>query len=647
MRPHVVGKVSTIKAVVSKLLRLLSCLQLKVDSAVHLQYLPRSSSRTQCRFQTSSSRANIIFATTDMAAMKVHCHTADSLAAPALPCKALRASRLAALHTSLPRTMPNRVQGASIAARRLRGDKLVTASAETTISSTSSDFLEQEEFPKDGFQWFSHWYPVHVVDHLDSGRPHHLKLLGKDLVLWCDKSGRWNCFEDKCPHRLAPLSEGRIEDDGSLLCAYHAWRFDSTGKCTDLPQAKTPVSGWNPKTIPCATSFPVKVAGSGVIFVWPQAGPEAEATAATTEPRGFEEMLGGDRTLADGTVLHTKWGVRDLPYGWDFFMENVNDPAHVPVSHHNMVGNRYDDPRYFDLLPIDKITVQDGFRYAPSNEFMEDKKNLGSGSFWFSPPCFVRIQSPFVNGVEANICLYATPTTPGYTRAITSQVFRLEKPFAASLTGLSAFALSCMPRWVSHVFGAKFIHQDQVFLHHQEKIVHQMMEIGEIKKPADGYDMPTPSDKMVILFRQWYHQMSSGGIPWAPGTPGMPPAERDSSKLFDTYNAHTKHCKSCQGAIKGTELGRLACAVGAAFAFAAGVVMYASYSASLAAAAAATGKGAAISFTSSLVPMVLCAPPVAVVALFLLSAGLIALRAALGNLKQMFYLVEYSHADNN
>ncbi len=38
--------------------------------------------------------------------------------------------------------------------------------------------------------------------------------------------------------RLAPLSEGRVEVDGTLLCAYHAWRFDSSGKLCALPQAK-------------------------------------------------------------------------------------------------------------------------------------------------------------------------------------------------------------------------------------------------------------------------------------------------------------------------------------------------------------------------------------------------------------------------
>jgi hypothetical protein len=35
--------------------------------------------------------------------------------------------------------------------------------------------------------------------------------------------GYFRCFEDRCPHRLAPLSEGRIDeqDGGTLMCNYH------------------------------------------------------------------------------------------------------------------------------------------------------------------------------------------------------------------------------------------------------------------------------------------------------------------------------------------------------------------------------------------------------------------------------------------
>jgi phenylpropionate dioxygenase-like ring-hydroxylating dioxygenase large terminal subunit len=38
-------------------------------------------------------------------------------------------------------------------------------------------------------------------------------LLGKSLVLWADSKGQWHCMEDKCPHRLVMLSEGRVEGD--------------------------------------------------------------------------------------------------------------------------------------------------------------------------------------------------------------------------------------------------------------------------------------------------------------------------------------------------------------------------------------------------------------------------------------------------
>ena len=45
---------------------------------------------------------------------------------------------------------------------------------------------------------------------------------GKDLVLWRDGGGQWRCFADKCAHRNAPLSEGRIEpQNGSIMCSYH------------------------------------------------------------------------------------------------------------------------------------------------------------------------------------------------------------------------------------------------------------------------------------------------------------------------------------------------------------------------------------------------------------------------------------------
>ena len=69
------------------------------------------------------------------------------------------------------------------------------------------------------------------VGYLDSTKPTPFTLLGQNVVIFRDGAGSWNVLEDKCPHRLAPLSEGRIEpSDGTLQCSYHGWRFDSGGR---------------------------------------------------------------------------------------------------------------------------------------------------------------------------------------------------------------------------------------------------------------------------------------------------------------------------------------------------------------------------------------------------------------------------------
>lgn len=62
-----------------------------------------------------------------------------------------------------------------------------------------------EEEPSQ-FDFTRQWYPLAFVEDLDPGRPHAAELLGKRLVLWRDAAQQWRAFEDRCPHRLAPLS---------------------------------------------------------------------------------------------------------------------------------------------------------------------------------------------------------------------------------------------------------------------------------------------------------------------------------------------------------------------------------------------------------------------------------------------------------
>jgi nitrite reductase/ring-hydroxylating ferredoxin subunit len=50
----------------------------------------------------------------------------------------------------------------------------------------------------------------------------------------CDSAGRPNVIQDRCPHRGASLSLGKIRDKG-LSCPYHGWTFDSAGTCIEIP----------------------------------------------------------------------------------------------------------------------------------------------------------------------------------------------------------------------------------------------------------------------------------------------------------------------------------------------------------------------------------------------------------------------------
>lgn len=80
-----------------------------------------------------------------------------------------------------------------------------------------------------------HWYAIAGERELASG-PLGRTLLGENLVLYRDPAGRILAAADRCPHREAPLSAGRVED-GVLTCCYHGWSFGAGGECVAIPSA--------------------------------------------------------------------------------------------------------------------------------------------------------------------------------------------------------------------------------------------------------------------------------------------------------------------------------------------------------------------------------------------------------------------------
>ena len=66
---------------------------------------------------------------------------------------------------------------------------------------------------------------------LDKTKINQLTLLERPLAIWWDNANeRWSVMLDICPHKLVPLSEGKITSDSKIQCGYHGWEFSSCGK---------------------------------------------------------------------------------------------------------------------------------------------------------------------------------------------------------------------------------------------------------------------------------------------------------------------------------------------------------------------------------------------------------------------------------
>ena len=79
-----------------------------------------------------------------------------------------------------------------------------------------------------------HWWPLANSCQLGTHKPLARVLHGRPLVLFRATDGSPVALPDRCPHRLAPLSQGCVRD-GNVECPYHGWRFDAAGHCTRAP----------------------------------------------------------------------------------------------------------------------------------------------------------------------------------------------------------------------------------------------------------------------------------------------------------------------------------------------------------------------------------------------------------------------------
>jgi len=116
------------------------------------------------------------------------------------------------------------------------------------------------------------------------------------------------CLTDRCPHRFAPLSLGRVVAD-TIECPYHGWRFDGTGRCRAVPGLLEPVP--NVMVPPHAVRE-----ANGLVYISPE--------AARGEP--YPGVLSGPGTVSSVVENRVRSSLIDVA-------ENILDATHTHFTH--------------------------------------------------------------------------------------------------------------------------------------------------------------------------------------------------------------------------------------------------------------------------------------------------------------------------
>jgi phenylpropionate dioxygenase-like ring-hydroxylating dioxygenase large terminal subunit len=385
------------------------------------------------------------------------------------------------------------------------------------------------------------WYPVFYIEDLDRSTPTPFTLLDRDLVIWWDApASEWRAFDDKCPHRLARLSEGRIAEDGLLECPYHGWAFTGTGTCDRIPQ-QLPEAQAETSRRACVQSLPT-VVEQGLLFIYPGTPTRAVNTPIPVIPVEISAM---GKPAAGWVMLNT---FRDLPYDALTLLENVLDPSHLPYTHHGSVGKRSNaSPVELEVISADKFGFTGTWADGPR------KGTLGRQNTTFIAPCLMWHELSSKQLGETITVVYATPTRKGECRIFARFPFK----FASKLP---AFFIKNTPKWYSHINNNAILEDDQIFLHYQERYLAQS---GGSNNFSQTCYLPTKADLFVFEYRQWINNYQADPFP---GQTFAPPLT--TAQLLDRYHSHTEHCHSCRNAWKNIHIAKQAISIATLIAWA-------------------------------------------------------------------------------
>lgn len=189
------------------------------------------------------------------------------------------------------------------------------------------------------------WSVARSVDVTDV--PMSAPILGDAVVLWRTTAGV-HVLRDRCAHREAPLSQGRVLADGCLQCPYHGWVYDGTGRCVMIPS-----QGPGPAKVGTRGHVPAPLVAERYGLVW----------VCLDEPHaGIVDIP----DAVDPAFRAINVPFYDSPVSATRLAENFLDAAHFAFVHAGTFGGET-DPRLVVDPTDDGETVSYRFQVSASN----------------------------------------------------------------------------------------------------------------------------------------------------------------------------------------------------------------------------------------------------------------------------------------
>ncbi|MEH6549253.1 MAG: aromatic ring-hydroxylating dioxygenase subunit alpha [Pseudomonadales bacterium] len=349
--------------------------------------------------------------------------------------------------------------------------------------------------------YINFWYAMAESQEVEAEKPHRVRVLSQNFVLFRDSEGKINCLHDVCTHRGGALSKGKVQGD-SVECPYHGWQFNGEGSCTRIPSL-----GPNPK-IPARTKIDAYPTHEEYGLIWAFLGdlPEEERPPLLlprTNPPGF------DYSTPEWRWITQSWPIKA---NYERSVENALDPAHNEFVHarHGFAGA---NPDYavqdypLSLHEWGNWFMHDFVSPPSTEEFLRNAEGgrvesggLTAGSGHTGPNnVWTHIHITPTNWMHQY--LYETPIEPGQTRAFNiNQCNFLDEDDASDDDIREMNAM---------------IAEDDVIV---------LEEISPITTPPNmTQEVMMPADKSIVKYRQFLRTWDKNG--WRIDTDAQKAAE--------------------------------------------------------------------------------------------------------------------------